>query len=82
MNGFPARETVARIRSRYPAGSRVELVSMNDPYTKLMPGDQGTVRAVDDIGTVFINWDKGSSLGAAYGEDVIKPLPPESEERI
>ena len=82
MNGFPTRETVARIRSQYPTGSRVELVSMNDPYTKLMPGDQGTVRAVDDIGTVFVNWDKGSSLGVACGEDVIKLLPPESEERI
>lgn len=74
MNNFPSRETVERVRKQYPTGTRVELVSMNDPYSKLKPGDQGTVNFVDDIGTVFIKWDCGSSLGAAYGEDVIKKL--------
>ena len=54
----------------YPSGCRVELVSMDDPYTKLEPGDQGTVKFVDDIGTIFVNWDCGSGLGIAYGEDV------------
>lgn len=74
MNKFPSKETVERIRQQYPSGTRVELVSMNDPYTKLKPGDQGTVRLMDDIGTVHINWDCGSTLGAAYGEDVIRRI--------
>lgn len=56
MNGFPSREVVERLRQQYPAGCRVELVFMNDPYTALKPGDQGTVIAVDDIGTVHIAW--------------------------
>lgn len=43
MNGFPSRETVERLRMTYPKGTRVELVSMSDPYAKLKPGDQGTV---------------------------------------
>lgn len=73
-NGFPSKETVRRIREAYPPGCRVELVSMSDPYSKLKPGDQGTVTLVDDIGTVFIRWDCGSGLGAAYGEDRIKRL--------
>jgi len=47
---------------------------MNDPYSKLKPGDQGTVSFVDDIGTVHINWDCGSSLGVGYGIDVIRKL--------
>lgn len=75
MNGFPPRSVVERLRIQYPAGQRIELVSMNDPYTRLRPGEQGTVRCVDDIGTVHIAWDNGSSLGAAYGEDVIRKLP-------
>ena len=50
-NGFPSRETVERMRKKYPKGTRVELVSMNDPYTKLKPGDRGTVSVVDDIGS-------------------------------
>ena len=74
MNTFPPREIVERLRLQYPAGCRVELVSMNDPYAKLKPGDQGTVIAVDDIGTVHIAWDRGFSLGAAYGEDQIRRI--------
>lgn len=73
-NNYPSREVVERLRRQYPAGCRVELVSMNDPYARLKPGDRGTVVAVDDIGTVHIDWDNGSGLGAAYGEDVIRRL--------
>ena len=74
MNTFPPREIVERLRLQYPAGWRVELVSMDDPYARLKPGDQGTVVAVDDIGTVHIDWDNGSGLGAAYGADVIRRI--------
>ena len=42
MNGFPSKETVERLRKTYPKGTRVELISMNDPYSKLKPGDKGT----------------------------------------
>ena len=72
MNKFPSEKTVERLRKTYPKGTRVELVSMNDPYSKLKPGDRGTVTYVDDIGTVFVNWDCGSGLGVAYGEDHIR----------
>lgn len=73
-NGFPPKEIVLRLREQYPPGTRVEIIRMNDPYGKLRPGDQGTVTFVDDIGTVFVNWDRGSSLGAAYVEDAIRRL--------
>ena len=74
-NQFPPRETVERLRREYPIGARVELVSMDDPYNRrLIPGDKGTVRAVDDIGTVFVTWDCGSGLGVVYGVDRIKKL--------
>lgn len=72
--GFPAKEVVARTREAYPAGCRVELVFMDDPYSKLLPGERGTVRFVDDTATVFVSWDSGSGLGAAYGADQIKRL--------
>ena len=73
-NLFPSRETVEVLRQQYPKGTRVELVSMDDPYSKLNPGDQGTVEMVDDIGTIFVKWDSGSGLGVAYGVDSIKKL--------
>ena len=73
-NSFPSRETVEALRQHYPKGTRVELVSMDDPYSKLKPGARGTVEMVDDIGTIFVKWDCGSSLGVAYGVDSIKKL--------
>lgn len=74
MNGFPSKETVERLRKTYPKGTRVELISMSDPYTKLKPGDRGMVSFVDDIGTVFVRCDCGSGLGVAYGEDRIRKV--------
>jgi hypothetical protein len=71
---FPTKEQVEAVRRNYPAGLRVELVSMDDPYSKLRPGDRGTVAFVDDTGTVFVKWDCGSSLGVVYGVDIIKPV--------
>ena len=61
--------TLNRLREQYPKGARVELVCMNDPYSRLTPGCRGTVVCVDDIGTIHVSWDCGSSLGVAYGED-------------
>lgn len=46
---FPSKETIDRLRAEYPVGSRVELISMNDPYSTLRPGDKGRVSVVDDL---------------------------------
>ena len=63
-------ETLRSLREQYPVGCRVELTHMDDPYnTRLHEGCLGTVVAVDDIGTIHVSWDCGSSLGVVYGED-------------
>ena len=65
-----SRVALQALREHYPKGTRVELVHMNDPFnTKLLPGCRGTVVSVDDIGTIHVDWDCGSGLGIAYGED-------------
>lgn len=66
---FPNRNIVERIKKEYPAGTRVELIEMNDTYRPMPEGLQGTVTCVDDTGTIHVNWDNGSSLGVVYGED-------------
>ena len=71
MNKFPSKEIVLALRRQYPKGARVALVRMNDPYTKLRPGDLGTVDFIDDAGSIFCVWDNGSTLGVAFGEDEI-----------
>ena len=73
-NNIPDHATIENLRSRYPKGTRVELIYMDDPYSKLKPGDQGAVIFVDDIGTIHVAWDCGSSLGIAYRVDRIKKL--------
>lgn len=73
-NQFPNRETVERVRKIYPKGCRVELISMDDPYSRLSPGERGTVDVVDDTGTVFVSWDCGSGLGIVYGIDRIRRI--------
>lgn len=65
----PSKEIVDRIKSAYPIGCRVRLDYMDDPWSKLDSGDLGTVRCVDDMGTIHVAWDCGSSLGVVYGED-------------
>lgn len=80
---YPTREEVQRVRELYPIGCRVELIRMGpDPCSKLKPGDQGTVKCVDDIGTVFVSWDCGSGLGMAYGEDHILRLEEKAEKHM
>ena len=74
MTGFPNKATVDRLRKEYPKGTRVELVEMNDPYSRLKPGDKGTVQFVDDAGTIHVSWDCGSGLGLVYGEDYARKL--------
>ena len=69
---FPSKSIVDSVKKEFPKGSRVELVEMNDPYREMPSGLKGTVRHVDDTGTVHVNWDNGSTLGAVYGEDTIK----------
>ena len=67
---FLDRELVKNIRVVYPTGARVVLIKMDDPQAP-PAGTEGTVLRVDDIGTIHIRWDNGSSLGVVFGEDVI-----------
>ena len=59
-----------QLREEYPEGTRVELIYMDDPYNrKLAPGCRGTVKYVDDMGTIHMSWDCGSGLGLVFGVD-------------
>lgn len=70
---FPSKEKVEQYRREYPVGCRVELVSMDDPQA-LPKGTRGTVRGVDDIGSLLVSWDTGSSLNLIVNEDKFRKL--------
>ena len=66
-----SKERLASLRSTYPAGTRVELLKMDDPQSPPI-GTRGTIIGVDDIGSIMVNWDNGCGLSVAYGEDKCK----------
>ena len=63
------RKMVNFIKEQYPPGTRIRLNSMDDPYAPILPGTEGEVDFVDDIGTIHMKWDNGRTLGIAPGED-------------
>ena len=68
---FPSKEIVERLRREFPVGARVELVKMDDAQAPPV-GTLGTVRGVDDIGSILVAWDTGGGLSVAYGEDLCR----------
>ena len=70
---FPSKETVERLRSQYPVGTRVELVQMDDVQAPPI-GTKGTVIGVDDTGSLLMRWDNGSGLNVVYGEDIVRKV--------
>ena len=72
---FPNKAVIERLREEYPAGTRVELVSMDDPQAPPV-GTKGTIYAVDDTGSLCVRWDNGSGLNVIYGEDIVKKIQP------
>ena len=72
---FPNRQQVERVRKQYPAGTRVELVQMDDAQAPPI-GTAGTVTGVDDTGSILVDWDNGSGLNVIYGEDIVRKICP------
>ena len=70
---FPSREIVERFRRESPAGTRVELVQMDDAQAPPV-GTKGTVKGVDDTGSLLMRWDNGSGLNVVYGEDIVRKV--------
>lgn len=70
---IPNRDIVESLREKYPEGTHVKLVRMDDPQAPPV-GTHGTVIYVDDMATIHVNWDTGSSLGAVWRKDIIAKL--------
>ena len=74
----PNRNMIIRLRDQYPAGTRVELVHMDDRQAPPV-GTKGTVLGVDDTGSLIMDWDNGSGLNVIYGEDVVRKVGDDNE---
>ncbi len=66
-----SKKMLEKLREIYPNGTRVKLIEMEDiqpPKT----GTLGTVIGVDDMGSLLVVWDNGSSLNVLYGIDKVR----------
>ena len=68
---FPSKEQITALRERYPRGTRVELLGMDDPQAP-PTGTMGEVIGVDDAGQLLVRWETGSSLSLILGVDFFR----------
>ena len=68
-----SKEALRALRERYPAGTRVELIQMDDAQAPPV-GTKGTVRGVDDMGSIMVAWDNGCGLNVVYGVDICRKV--------
>jgi hypothetical protein len=60
---------LANIRATYKPRQRVRFLGFGEPDPgRLTPGSLGTIRFVDDLGTVHVDWDNGMRLGCVVGQ--------------
>lgn|SRR5574344_1888265 len=71
--GIPNRMIIENLRKKFPVGTRVALMRMNDRQAPPL-GTKGTVTGVDDIGSIMVDWDNGSGLNVVYGEDLCRKI--------
>lgn len=68
------QEEIKYIREKYVKGTKIELVKMYDLIVPVPEGTKGIVDFVDDIGTIHVKWENGSTLGLTVGIDEFKVL--------
>lgn len=66
-----SREMIKTLQKIYPIGARVKLIQMEDIQAP-PKGTLGTVYGVDDIGSILVKWDNGSTLNVIFREDIIE----------
>ena len=74
-----SRGRIEFYKEHYPVGTRVQLDSMGDDPNPVPNGTKGTVSFVDDIGTVFVNFDNGRSLGICPEVDKFHKITEQTE---
>ncbi len=65
---FPNKQQLEALRRKYPAGTKIILHRMNDPYP-VPPGTVGEVQYVDDGGNIHMVWQSGRTLSLIEGMD-------------
>jgi hypothetical protein len=60
-------------------GMRIRMIHMDDERP-VDEGMEGTIRNVDDMGTIHVTWDDGRNLGVVPNVDEYELLPSEGDQ--
>ncbi len=71
---FPNKKYIEQLRKKYPVGTKIQLISMRDETYPVLPGTIGEVTYIDDIGSIHMKWENGSSLALIPEVDSFKIL--------
>lgn len=75
MNNYGEQMKKAKYyKEVYPPGTRLELIHMEDPYHPVESGARGTVRLVDDMCNIHLDWDNGRTLALVPEVDQFRQL--------
>ena len=66
---FPNDRQLQALRERYPAGTKIRLAHMDDPYAPIPDGTVGEVQYIDDGGNIHMIWQNGRTLSLIEGAD-------------
>ncbi len=77
---FPNERQLQALRERYPAGTRIRLNHMDDPYAPVPEGTVGEVQYVDDAGNIHMVWKNGRTLSLIEGVDDFTIITNDKEE--
>ena len=77
---FPDERQLQDLRKRYPAGTRIRLIHMDDPYAPVPGGTVGEVQYVDDAGNIHMVWKNGRTLSLIEGVDDFTIITDDKEE--
>ena len=69
---FPNKSYLAQLRKQYPVGTKIQLISMRDEKYPILPGTIGEVTHIDDMGSLHMKWQNGSSLALISEVDSFK----------
>ena len=67
-----SEEEIKAIKDKYVPGIKLELIKIYDYINPVPEGATGEVINVDDIGTIHVSWNNGSTLGLVVGIDEFK----------
>ena len=71
---FPNDEELEKLRAKYPKGTKIRLIHMDDPQP-VPSGTIGEVALIDDAGNIHLNWQNGRSLAIIEDVDDFEVIP-------